>query len=37
MVGITNRKLDLGTWEWIFCGEFDGRCRKRALINIIGE
>jgi hypothetical protein len=30
-------KLDFGTWERIFYGEFDGRRRKRALVKIIGE
>ncbi len=36
-VAITGGKLDLGPWEQIFYGEFDGRRRKRALIKIIGE
>ncbi len=36
-VAITEGRLDLGTWERIFYGEFDGRRRKRALIKIIGE
>jgi secondary thiamine-phosphate synthase enzyme len=37
VVAITEGKLDLGPWEQIFYGEFDGRRRKRALIKIIGE
>lgn len=37
VVAITNGKLDFGTWEQIFYGEFDGRRRKRVLIKIIGE
>ncbi|MFO8071726.1 MAG: secondary thiamine-phosphate synthase enzyme YjbQ [Polyangia bacterium] len=37
MVAITEGKLDLGPWEQIFYGEFDGRRRKRVLIKIIGE
>ncbi len=37
VVAITNGKLDLGPWEQIFYGEFDGRRRKRVLIKIIGE
>jgi len=37
VVAITNGKLDLGTWEQIFYGEFDGRRRKRAVVKIIGE
>ncbi len=34
---ITDGKLDFGTWERIFYGEFDGKRRKRVLIKIIGE
>lgn len=34
---ITRGKLDFGTWEQIFYGEFDGRREKRVLIKIIGE
>lgn len=37
VVAVTGGKLDLGTWEAIFYGEFDGRRRKRALVKIIGE
>ena len=37
VVAVTGGKLDLGPWEQIFYGEFDGRRRKRALIKIIGE
>jgi secondary thiamine-phosphate synthase enzyme len=37
VVAITNGKLDLGPWEQIFYGEFDGRRRKRVLVKIIGE
>ncbi len=37
VVAITAGKLDLGPWEQIFYGEFDGMRRKRALIKIIGE
>ena len=37
VVAITNRKLDFGTWEQIFYGEFDGRRKKRVLVKIIGE
>jgi thiamine phosphate synthase YjbQ (UPF0047 family) len=32
-----NSKLDLGPWEQIFYGEFDGRRRKRVLVKNIGE
>src|SRR5688572_20949500 len=37
VVAITKGKLDLGTWEQIFYGEYDGRRRKRVLVKIIGE
>lgn len=37
VVAITGGKLDLGPWEEIFYGEFDGQRPKRVLIKIIGE
>jgi len=37
VVAVTSGKLDFGTWEQIFYGEFDGRRRKRVLVKIIGE
>ena len=37
VVAITNGKLDFGTWEQIFYGEFDGKRDKRVLVKIIGE
>jgi len=37
VVAITDAKLDLGPWEAIFYGEFDGKRNKRVLIKIIGE
>jgi secondary thiamine-phosphate synthase enzyme len=37
VVAVTNGHLDLGPWEQIFYGEFDGRRDKRVLIKIIGE
>ncbi len=37
VVAITAGELDLGPWEQIFYGEFDGRRRKRVLVKIIGE
>ncbi len=36
VVAVTEGRLDLGTWEQIFYGEFDGRRRKRVLVKIIG-
>ncbi len=37
VVAVTAGKLDLGTWERIFYGEYDGMRRKRVLVKIIGE
>jgi secondary thiamine-phosphate synthase enzyme len=37
VVAVTDGKLDFGTWERIFYGEFDGRRKKRVLVKIIGE
>ena len=37
VVAITAGALDLGPWEAIFYGEFDGRRRKRVLVKIVGE
>jgi secondary thiamine-phosphate synthase enzyme len=37
VVAITAGKLDLGPWEQIFYGEFDGRRPKRVLVKVIGE
>jgi len=37
VVAVTNGRLDLGPWEQIYYGEFDGRRRKRVLVKVIGE
>ncbi len=37
VVAVTKGALDLGPWERIFYGEFDGRRPKRVLIKIIGD
>ena len=37
VVAITKAKLDLGPWEQIFYGEFDGNRPKRVLVKVIGE
>jgi len=37
VVAVTGGKLDLGPWEQIYYGEFDGRRKKRVLVKIIGE
>ena len=37
VVAITAGELDLGPWEQIFYGEFDGRRPKRVMVKVIGE
>lgn len=37
VVAVTGGRLDLGPWEQIFYGEFDGRRAKRIMVKIIGE
>ena len=37
VAAITAGKLDFGTWEQIFYGEYDGKRPKRVLVKIIGE
>jgi len=37
VVAITDGRLDFGTWEQIFYGEFDGKRDKRVLVKIIGD
>jgi secondary thiamine-phosphate synthase enzyme len=37
VVAVTKGHLDLGPWEQIFYGEFDGRRTKRVLVKIIGD
>ena len=37
VIAVTDGQLDLGPWEQIFYGEFDGLRRKRVLVKIIGE
>jgi len=37
VAAITNGKLDFGTWEQIFYGEYDGKRPKKVLVKIIGE
>lgn len=34
---ITKGKLDLGPWEQVFYGEFDGQRKKRLIVKILGE
>jgi secondary thiamine-phosphate synthase enzyme len=37
VVAITGGELDVGPWEQIFYGEFDGKRKKRVLVKAIGE
>ena len=37
VIAVTEGRLDFGTWEQIFYGEFDGMRQKRVLVKIIGE
>lgn len=37
VIAVTKGQLDLGPWEEIFYGEFDGLREKKVLIKIIGE
>lgn len=37
VVAVSDWKLDLGTWEEIFYGEFDGQREKRIAIKVLGE
>ena len=37
IVAVTDGKLDFGTWEQIFYGEFDGQRPKRILVKVIGK
>jgi secondary thiamine-phosphate synthase enzyme len=34
---ITDGRLDLGPWQQVYYGEFDGCRRKRLIIKIIGD
>jgi secondary thiamine-phosphate synthase enzyme len=36
VVAVTRGQLDLGPWEQVFYGEFDGNRPKRVLIKVIG-
>jgi secondary thiamine-phosphate synthase enzyme len=37
IVPITSGKLDLGPWQRVFYGEWDGQRRKRVVIKVLGE
>jgi len=37
VIAVTGGKLDLGAWERVFYGEFDGQRPKKVLVKIIGD
>ena len=37
LLPITKGKLDLGPWERVHYGEFDGRRRKRVVVKVMGD
>ena len=37
VVPVTEGKLDLGPWQRVFYGEWDGQRKKRVIIKIMGE
>lgn len=37
LVPVTNGELDLGPWERVHYGEFDGKRNKRVLLKAFGE
>ena len=37
VIAVTDWKLDLGAWERVFYGEFDGQRPKKVLVKIIGD
>jgi len=37
LLPITKAKLDLGPWERVHYGEFDGMRRKRVVVKVMGE
>jgi secondary thiamine-phosphate synthase enzyme len=34
---VTGGTLDLGPWEQVFYGEFDGRRPKRVIVKVVGD
>jgi secondary thiamine-phosphate synthase enzyme len=37
IVPVTAGALDLGPWQRVFYGEWDGRRRKRVIVKVMGE
>jgi secondary thiamine-phosphate synthase enzyme len=36
VIPVTKGDLDLGPWQAVFYGEFDGRRRKRVILKVLG-
>jgi secondary thiamine-phosphate synthase enzyme len=34
---VTRGDLDLGPWEQVYYGEFDGQRKKRVIVKVMGE
>jgi secondary thiamine-phosphate synthase enzyme len=37
IVPVTKGKLDVGPWQRVFYGEWDGQRKKRVIIKVLGE
>jgi secondary thiamine-phosphate synthase enzyme len=37
VIPITDGALDLGPWQQVFYGEWDGQRRKRVVIKVLGD
>ena len=37
IVPVTRGQLDLGPWQRVFYGEWDGQRRKRLIVKVLGE
>lgn len=37
IVPVTEGALDLGTWQRVFYGEWDGQRRKRVIVKVMGD
>lgn len=37
LLPVTRGDLDLGPWEQVFYGEFDGQRRKRVVVKVLGD
>ena len=37
IVPVTAGRLDLGPWQRVFYGEWDGQRRKRVIVKVLGE